>query len=138
MTDHLDIAATAAGFTIDANPLYAPGPFPNRAGSLDDAVMRAAADEITGWVGYAPTPLHDLPEIAKRLGVARVVFKDESARFGLGSFKALGGAYAVAYLAKQAEAAGTHPVVRRGCGDTGGDECSPRRRGRDECWRRQL
>ena len=106
MTDHLDIAATAAGFTIDANPSHAPGPFQNRAGSLDDAVMRAAADEITGWAGYAPTPLHDLPEIAERLGVTRVVFKDESARFGLGSFKALGGAYAVAHLAKQAEAAG--------------------------------
>ncbi len=106
MTDHLDIAATAAGFTIDANPSHAPGPFQNRAGSLDDAVMRAAADEITGWAGYAPTPLHDLPEIAERLGVKRVVFKDESARFGLGSFKALGGAYAVAHLAKQAEAAG--------------------------------
>ena len=106
MTDHLDIAAAAAGFTIDANPSHAPGPFPNRAGSLDDAVMRAAADEITGWAGYAPTPLHDLPEIAERLGVARVVFKDESARFGLGSFKALGGAYAVAHLARQAEAAG--------------------------------
>ena len=83
MTDHLDTAAAAAGFTIDANPSHAPGPFPNRAGSLDDAVMRAAADEITGWAGYAPTPLHDLPEIAERLGVARVVFKDESARFGL-------------------------------------------------------
>ena len=45
MTDHLDIAATAAGFTIDANPSYAPGPFPNKAGSLDDAVMRAAAND---------------------------------------------------------------------------------------------
>ena len=76
MTDHLDIAATAAGFTIDANPSHAPGPFQNRAGSLDDAVMRAADDEITGWAGYAPTPLHDLPEIAERLGVKRVVFKD--------------------------------------------------------------
>ena len=43
MTDHLDTAAAAAGFTIDANPSHAPGPFPNRAGSLDDAVMRAAA-----------------------------------------------------------------------------------------------
>ena len=50
MTDHLDIAAAAAGFTIDANPSYAPGPFPNKAGSLDDAVMRAAAKEITGCV----------------------------------------------------------------------------------------
>ncbi|MCH2555645.1 MAG: hypothetical protein MK030_10305, partial [SAR116 cluster bacterium] len=62
MTDHLDVAV-AAGFNIDTNPSYAPGPFPNRAGSLDEAVMRAAADEITGWAGYAPSPLHDLPEI---------------------------------------------------------------------------
>ena len=69
MTDHLDIAAAAADFTIDVNPSYAPGPFPNRAGSLDDAVMRAASDEISGWAGYTPTPLHDLPEIAERLGL---------------------------------------------------------------------
>ena len=102
MTDHLDIAASAGGFTLDANPAHSPAPFPDAAGSLDAAVMREAADEITGWTGYTPTPLHDLPEIAARLGVARVVFKDESARFGLGSFKALGGAYAVARLARQA------------------------------------
>ncbi|MEC8089745.1 MAG: diaminopropionate ammonia-lyase, partial [Pseudomonadota bacterium] len=59
-----------------------------------------------GWTGYAPTPLHDLPEIAEMIGVARVVYKDESVRFGLGSFKALGGAYAVAALVGQLEASG--------------------------------
>ena len=56
MTDHLDIAATAAGFTIDANPSHAPGPFQNRAGSLDDAVMRAAADEMKKKAKAASTP----------------------------------------------------------------------------------
>jgi diaminopropionate ammonia-lyase len=51
---------------------------------------------ITGWDGYMPTPLLDLPRLAAGAGVASVWMKDESGRFGLGSFKALGGAYAVA------------------------------------------
>ncbi len=60
--------------------------------------FRRARDEITGWPGYAPTPLRDLPAIAALAGVAAVRLKDEAGRFGLGSFKALGGAYAVAQL----------------------------------------
>ena len=56
---------------------------------------RRARAEITAWPGYAPTPLHGLPALAARAGVASVQVKDESPRFGLGSFKALGGAYAV-------------------------------------------
>ena len=106
MNDHLAMAATTGGFTLDANPAYTPGPFPDAPGSLDRQVMQDAADEIGSWAGYAPTPLHDLPEVAAHLGVARVVFKDESPRFGLGSFKALGGAYAVARLARAAEESG--------------------------------
>lgn len=42
---------------------------------------------------YAPTPLLDLPELAKRCGVSRVYVKDESRR-PLGSFKSLGGMFA--------------------------------------------
>ena len=49
---------------------------------------------------YQPTPLRDLPALARRLGLARVQVKDESSRFGLGSFKALGGAYAVVRIAQ--------------------------------------
>jgi len=45
------------------------------------------------------TPLCDLPELARRLDVASLWAKDERARMGLGSFKALGAAYAVAKLA---------------------------------------
>jgi len=56
---------------------------------------RRARAEITAWPGYAPTPLHGLPALAARAGVASVQVKDEAPRFGLGSFKALGGAYAV-------------------------------------------
>ncbi len=60
--------------------------------------FRRAKAEITSWQGYAPTPLHDLPVIARTSGVGAVRLKDEAPRFGLGSFKALGGAYAVANL----------------------------------------
>jgi diaminopropionate ammonia-lyase len=45
-----------------------------------------------------PTPLHILPALAATLGVASISVKDESHRLGLGSFKALGGAYAVIRL----------------------------------------
>ena len=57
--------------------------------------FRRARAEITSWPGYAPTPLVPLPAIAAAAGVASVHLKDEAGRFGLGSFKALGGAYAV-------------------------------------------
>ncbi|MCA3276265.1 MAG: diaminopropionate ammonia-lyase [Roseomonas sp.] len=50
---------------------------------------------IMTWPGYAPTPLVALDTIAKAAGVARLDYKDEASRFGLASFKALGGAYAV-------------------------------------------
>lgn len=43
-----------------------------------------------------PTPLRDMPELARALGVTSVLLKDETARMGLGSFKALGAAYVIA------------------------------------------
>ena len=49
---------------------------------------------------YAPTPLAQLPETAKALGIGAVYVKDESHRFGLNAFKVLGGSYAIGnYLA---------------------------------------
>ncbi len=45
--------------------------------------------------GYAPTPLHDVPELAAELGVGRVWLKDESERCGLPAFKIMGAAWAV-------------------------------------------
>jgi diaminopropionate ammonia-lyase len=65
--------------------------------SLDAEAV--AAREIASWPGYAPTPLRDLPGLAHALGIAAVTFKEEQHRFGLRSFKALGGAYAVRKLA---------------------------------------
>jgi diaminopropionate ammonia-lyase len=54
-----------------------------------------AAAAITSWPGYEPTPLHTLSGLARRHDVATIWYKDEGPRFGVGSFKALGGAYGV-------------------------------------------
>lgn len=62
---------------------------------LNAAGFRRARAEIATWPGYTPTPLHPLPAIAAELGLADLWIKDEDHRFGLHSFKALGGAYAV-------------------------------------------
>jgi diaminopropionate ammonia-lyase len=45
--------------------------------------------------GYAPTPVHALPEIAAERGIAAVLVKDESNRLGLPAFKILGASWAV-------------------------------------------
>lgn len=53
-----------------------------------------AVDEITSWPGYTATPLASLDTLARQLGVGAIHYKHEGPRFGLGSFKALGGSYA--------------------------------------------
>jgi diaminopropionate ammonia-lyase len=53
-----------------------------------------AVTEIKSWKDYAETPLFALDDLSKALNIAGVFYKDEGSRFGLGSFKALGGSYA--------------------------------------------
>ncbi|WP_291736078.1 diaminopropionate ammonia-lyase [Leisingera sp. F5] len=53
-----------------------------------------ACAEITAWDGYEETPLVSLAGLADKMGVDRIDYKHEGPRFGLGSFKALGGSYA--------------------------------------------
>lgn len=51
---------------------------------------------------YSVTPLAELRNLAKDLGVASIYMKDESFRFGLNAFKVLGGSYAIGrYIAKR-------------------------------------
>lgn len=51
---------------------------------------------------YKPTPLAKLDNLAKELNISKVFVKDESYRFGLNAFKALGGSYAIGhYLAER-------------------------------------
>ncbi len=56
---------------------------------------RIARAEIESWPGYQVTPFVKLAGLAKQVGLEQIFYKDEGGRFGLGSFKALGGAYAV-------------------------------------------
>lgn len=49
---------------------------------------------------YEPTPLVSLDALAEELGVKAVYLKDESKRFGLNAFKALGASYAVGNILK--------------------------------------
>ena len=62
------------------------------------AATAEAAREMAAWRGYRPTPLVELRGVADEFELGAVYYKDESARFGLGSFKALGGAFAVLRL----------------------------------------
>ncbi len=59
-----------------------------------------AYSTISNWKGYSPTPLIELDKLSKELGLNKIFYKDESKRFDLKSFKALGGAYAVEKISK--------------------------------------
>ena len=62
---------------------------------IDDAFST-----IKRWNGYSPTPLFNLNKLSKELNLKNIFYKDESKRFNLKSFKALGGAYAVEKISK--------------------------------------
>jgi diaminopropionate ammonia-lyase len=63
-------------------------------------------DPVTLWDDYRPTPLVELPSLARRLNIGRVFAKLESER-PLGNFKALGGMVAVT------RALAKHPSLQR-------------------------
>jgi len=62
---------------------------------IDEAYL-----SISKWKNYKPTPLLFLNKLSKELNLNKIFYKDESKRFGLKSFKALGGAYAVEKVTK--------------------------------------
>ena len=62
---------------------------------IDDAYLT-----ISKWENYNPTPLLLLNKLSKELNLNKIYYKDESKRFDLKSFKALGGAYAVEKVTK--------------------------------------
>lgn len=63
------------------------------------------ADDITEFHqsihGYQPTPLVSLAGLSAELAVKRILVKDESHRFGLKAFKAMGASYAIYRFIKQ-------------------------------------
>ena len=62
---------------------------------LSKSFIEEAYNKISKWPSYEATPLISLNKLSKELNLNNVFYKDESKRFGLKSFKALGGAYAV-------------------------------------------
>ena len=85
-------------FLENALPLHGAPLDPRDAETLSVAGARRVARHLALRPGHAPTPLVPLPALAAAIGVAELLVKDEGQRLGLGSFKALGGAYAVALL----------------------------------------
>ena len=67
--------------------------------ALDPAAVPPPRDEAAAFhrrlSGYAPTPLHELSDVADELGVEAVQVKDESNRLGLPAFKILGASWAI-------------------------------------------
>ena len=59
-----------------------------------------AYSTISKWKRYEATPLLLLNKLSKELSLNQIYYKDESKRFDLKSFKALGGAYAVEKVTK--------------------------------------
>ncbi len=68
---------------------------------ISESDFNEAYNEIRTWSGYAPTPLLQLPALAQSTNVEKIFYKHEGSRFGLGSFKALGGAYAAANVIRE-------------------------------------
>jgi len=66
-------------------------------------------------IGNKKTPLVKLPGLAKRLGIGSLILKDESHRFGLNAFKALGASYA---MSRQIE---NNPQIKTFCTATDGN-----------------
>jgi diaminopropionate ammonia-lyase len=66
------------------------------------AEMEKARGFHRSFPRYERTPLVSLSHLAKLFGIKGIHIKDESFRFGLNAFKALGGSYAIArYIAKR-------------------------------------
>jgi len=121
----------------------------HRSTLLNEAALEQAQAVITTWSGYAPTPLRALPTLAHDAGVASIHYKDEGGRFGLGSFKALGGAYAVARLlcrelgqrlgrsVSHAELQ-SDPALRQACADISVTCATDGNHGRSVAWGAQM
>ena len=104
-----DVATSLVLNTFIDNENHKKADFPNLKNSLNSKNMQAAFSSISKWPNYQPTQLRSLNHVADFCGIRSVRYKDESTRFGLGSFKALGGSYAIANLTEEYKAKGQLP-----------------------------
>ena len=109
---------------------------------IDHTTRQKARDTISAWPGYQPTPMLELPDLAQKLGIARLRIKHESRRFTLKSFKALGGAYGVMRILERETGLGIDAIM---AGDAkeqvaGGTVCcaTDGNHGRAVAWGAQL
>lgn len=101
LTPEMTQANTHAAIELNAMPAFGQ--------SLTEKDRAIAGRDVPGvvrpylalWGAIEATPLVPLKAVAARTGVASVVLKNEGLRLGQGSFKALGGAYAVMVLFRQ-------------------------------------
>jgi len=89
---------------------------PPSGGPRDSGLFTAAEyEQVRAFFAARPelsqTPLHDLPALARTLGVGRVSVKDETGRFGLNAFKLLGARFAIETLKAEGALPPGHTVV---------------------------
>ena len=60
---------------------------------------------------YSVTPLQSLPHLAAKFNVGGIYVKDESSRFGLNSFKALGSTYALSKIMNEMTVSSNTPLT---------------------------
>ena len=103
-------AVPRVGFLM--NPLATRRPYSGQEATIVSvASAMRALHELRTWPGYRVSPLWDLPGLALHFGVASVNCKDETQRFDLGSFKALGGAYAAGLALQRRASARAAPTL---------------------------
>jgi diaminopropionate ammonia-lyase len=83
-------------------------------GPMPATDVQGVAALLSACPVHAETPLLDLANLAEEAGAASVFVKDERRRMGLGSFKALGAAYAIAREASLARGSGAWDTALAG------------------------
>ncbi len=69
---------------------------------VNEEVAKKVLKYHSSFDQYTETPLVELKELSKYLGLKDIFIKDESYRFGLNAFKVLGGSYTIGqYIAKR-------------------------------------
>ena len=121
-------------------------PDPAPAGAHNPFGLRSAREALAfhrSFPEYSPTPLVRLRGLAKALGAGGIFVKDESRRFGLNAFKALGGSYAIARCIAQRLGLDfgalsfdrlTSPQLRRALGDVTFVTATDGNHGRGVAW----
>jgi diaminopropionate ammonia-lyase len=84
-------------FHLNTSPLYGAPLTADDTHNFGEAAIGEVRRFITP-LEFSVTPLHRMDALAREIGVGALLLKDESARSSLGSFKALGGGYAVIRL----------------------------------------